>query len=224
VVIKQKAQFVPPKLRARSDEDKTARRQQLLSAAAELHAERDLDWTMLEVAQKAKLAKGTTYLYFHTKEELLLELLTQELEAWFTELNAWLNSSQAQSSHESIGDDLAVTISQSIASRPRLVALLAVQASILEQNLSFEAALRFKSFLLERSSGIAPHLEQRLPGSHGIETLQWINALVIGLAQLGQPAAGLKPILERREMQALRVDFQSALERSLRALFRGLEP
>ena len=223
MVIKKETQN-PAKLRARSDADKTARRQQLLSAAAELHTERDLNWTMLEVAGRAGLAKGTTYLYFRTKEELLLELLTEELEAWFTELNAQLNLSPAHSSRHSIRDDLAVTVSQSIVSRPRLVALIAVQASILEQNLSFEAALRFKSFLLERSSQIAPHLEKLLPGSPGIEILQWINALVIGLAQLGQPAARLKPILERPEMQPLRVNFQSALERSLRALFRGLEP
>jgi TetR/AcrR family transcriptional regulator len=208
------------KIRARSDTDKNARRQQLLAAAAALHDERDLNWTMLEVAGRAGLAKGTTYLYFRTKEELLLELLSQELEAWFSELQSWLG--EPPSTPPQL--DLAALIAQSIASRPRLVALAAVQASILEKNLSHEAALRFKTFLLERSTNLAPHLERLLPGSHGTEILQWINALVIGLAQLGQPAAGLKPILERPEMQPLRVNFQSALERSLRALFRGLEP
>ena len=55
------------------------------------------------------------------------------------------------------------------------------------------------------------------------KVLQWLNALVIGLAQLSQPAAAIGPILERPEFRALRVDFHSALERSLSALFTGLK-
>jgi AcrR family transcriptional regulator len=130
---------VVSKLRARTDTDKTARKTQLLQAAADLHAERALEWTMLEVAARAGLAKGTTYLYFRTKEELLLELLTRDLETWFDTLETSLNTPNP---------DLARSIAHSLASRPRLVALLGVQASILERNLSPEAAERLKSFLL----------------------------------------------------------------------------
>ncbi|NJK44129.1 MAG: TetR/AcrR family transcriptional regulator [Pleurocapsa sp. SU_196_0] len=201
------------KQRARSHTDKTARKTQLLQAAAELHTERDLEWTMLEVAAKAGLAKGTTYLYFRTKEELLLELLTADLETWFQDLATNLNPPPP---------DLASAIAQSIAARPRMVELIAVQASILEQNLSPEAAERFKTFLLHRSQRLAPQLEALIPGCDGIEVLQWLNALVIGLAQLSQPSRVVTAILEQPRMHALRVHFQPALERSLRALFAGI--
>lgn len=202
------------KLRARSDADKNARRTQLLKAATTLHDERGLNWTMLEVSAQAGLAKGTTYLYFATKEELLLELLTAELQDWFAALLTWL---------ETPSGDPASAIAGGIANRPRLVALLAVQASILEHNLSPSAALKFKRFLLEQSTRAIPHLEALLPGVNGLEVLQWLNALVIGLAQLSQPAAVMKPILERSEFQSLNVEFHSALERSLRALLQGLK-
>jgi TetR/AcrR family transcriptional regulator len=201
------------KQRARSDTDKTARKAQLLQAAATLHAERDLNWTMLEVAARAGLAKGTTYLYFRTKEELLLELLTTDLEMWFQNLETDLNPPPP---------DLATAIAQSIAARPRMVALIAVQASILEQNLSPDAAERFKTFLLHRSQRLAPKLEALLPGCDGIEVLQWLNALVIGLAQLSQPSRVVTTILQQPRMHELRVHFQPALERSLRALFAGI--
>lgn len=202
------------KIRARSDADKHARKTQLLKAAATLHDERGLNWTMLEVAVQAGLAKGTTYLYFATKEELLLELLTIELADWFAALLAWLDAPSG---------DSASSIASSIASRPRLVALMSVQASILEHNLSASAALEFKAFLLEQSTRVIPRLEALLPNVNGLELLQWLNALVIGLAQLSRPAAAMKPILERPEFQALKVDFESALTRSLSALFRGLK-
>jgi TetR/AcrR family transcriptional regulator len=201
------------KRRARTDDDKSARKTQLLQAAAELHAERDLDWTMLEVAAKAGLAKGTTYLYFRTKEELLLELLTQDLEDWFQALETGLNTTPT---------DPARAIAHSLTSRPRLVELIAVQASILERNLSPEAAKRFKTFLLRRSQALAPKLEALLPGSKGIETLQWLNALVVGLAQLSQPSATVASILEQPELRVLKVDFALSLERSLHALFAGI--
>ena len=100
---------------------------------------------------------------------------------------------------------------------------MSVQASILEHNLSASAALEFKAFLLEQSTRVIPRLEALLLNVNGLELLQWLNALVIGLAQLSQPAAAMKPILERSEFQALKVDFESALTRSLSALLRGLK-
>lgn len=202
------------KVRARSDSDKNARKNQLLAAAAALHDQRGLNWTMLQVSAQAGLAKGTTYLYFATKEELLLELLTTELRDWFAALLTWLDAPSG---------DPATVIANSIASRPRLIALMAVQASILEHNLSPSAAMKFKTFLLEQSTRAIPRLEALLPGVNGLELLQWLNALVIGLAQLSQPAAVMQPILERPEFKALNVDFHSALKRSLSAVLKGLK-
>ena len=72
-----------PLLRARDEQAKRTRRRQLLAAAAgRLDAAGYAATTMAEVAAAAGLAKGTTYLYFRSKEELFLELLLEELGAW----------------------------------------------------------------------------------------------------------------------------------------------
>lgn len=69
--------------RARNDHAKLGRRRQLLdAAAARFDAAGYAATTMAEVATAAGLAKGTTYLYFRSKEALFLELLLEELGAW----------------------------------------------------------------------------------------------------------------------------------------------
>ena len=201
------------KTRARSDSAKEKRREQLLSEAREHYLEHGMGFSMLEVAQAAGLAKGTSYLYFATKEELLLELLHQELEAWFSELHTILERPK----------NLAMQVASSISSREILVGLLAVQVSILEHNLSFEAALKFKTFLLEQSIAVIPKLEQVFPNTSGLEILQTLNALVIGLAQMSRPVGTMQEVLKRPEISALHISFAIALEHSLTTLFKGLE-
>jgi AcrR family transcriptional regulator len=57
------------------------RRQQILDAAERVLVRRGLDdMTMADVAQEAGVAKGTVYLYFVSKAELLAELRTRYLD------------------------------------------------------------------------------------------------------------------------------------------------
>ena len=68
-------------------EDKEARRHAILDAAEKLflkHPERMA--SVAEVATAAGLAKGTVYLYFPSKEEMLLALHERHVAHFFTEL------------------------------------------------------------------------------------------------------------------------------------------
>lgn len=67
--------------RAVSDEDKLARRQQLLDAAREVLARRGYhDTTMADVARAAGLSYGVAYWYFASKDELVHALMAAEEE------------------------------------------------------------------------------------------------------------------------------------------------
>jgi AcrR family transcriptional regulator len=67
----------PPALRQRRKE---ARPQELLDAALELFAEKGFAATRSEeVASRAGVAKGTLYLYYQSKEELLKAVISQRL-------------------------------------------------------------------------------------------------------------------------------------------------
>jgi len=70
-------------LRARSDEAKRRRRQEILATADQLLRANGLDkFTMNKLATACGLAKGTLYLYFATREELMLNLYINLNEAW----------------------------------------------------------------------------------------------------------------------------------------------
>ena len=78
--------------RARKAEDKEGRRRLILGAARELWARATYaTFNMAEVAERAGLAKGTVYIYFATKEALLLDLLHEELAGWRDVLYARLD-------------------------------------------------------------------------------------------------------------------------------------
>ena len=63
-------------LRARSDEAKDERRQELLSAALDEFYEKGFAATrMSDIAKRAGLSKGTLYLYFDSKEDLFRGLM-----------------------------------------------------------------------------------------------------------------------------------------------------
>lgn len=65
---------------ARSDEERQARLQSILSAALDAFAEKGLGASRLEdIATRAAIAKGTIYLYFRDKETLFAELIRTRL-------------------------------------------------------------------------------------------------------------------------------------------------
>jgi AcrR family transcriptional regulator len=211
-----------PKRRARSDQDKVARREQLLAVAAELWTEKNFaSITMFEVASKAQLAKGTTYLYFQTKEELLLALLERELQAWFLELGAKLSTKKSFTPKE-----FAQLMTKSLVQRQAFMRLICIQSSILEHNIGLERALEFKTFLLEHALNAATLIESKLEflkRGDGIVLLQRINAFIVGFYDLANPSQIVQGVLEKPEMKVLRVDFNKQFQSTLETLLIGLE-
>ncbi|HTN84310.1 MAG TPA: helix-turn-helix domain-containing protein, partial [Sorangium sp.] len=77
--------------RARKEEQKEERRRFIIDAAWQLFQETPYpEVTMAQVAERTRLAKGTLYLYFTTKEELFLAVVDQELVKWFDDVNRHL--------------------------------------------------------------------------------------------------------------------------------------
>src|SRR5664279_2494614 len=73
--------------------DKQERHDAILDAAERvLSLSTERGASMAEVADEAKLAKGTVYLYFSSKEELLLALHERNIDAFFTPLIAMVEA------------------------------------------------------------------------------------------------------------------------------------
>jgi AcrR family transcriptional regulator len=212
--------------RAVKDEQKQERRQALLDVAWQLFQTSSyLALTMNDVAERAGLAKGTVYLYFKTKEELFLSLQEQQLQVWFDDVNTMLQSTAAPALSDAIPQVTGV-LCKTLEQRPAFTRLLAIMHSVLEQNIDFETALRFKQMLLTHVSHTGTLLEARLPflqPGQGAQTLLWIHALAIGLQHLADPAPIVQRVLNEHEMQLFAINFAQEFSATVQALLYGLE-
>lgn len=207
--------------RARADAEKESRRRDLLRAAASTFAAQPYgEVTVAEIAHGAGLAKGTVYLYFRTKEELFLQLLSEELSDWFSEVEAALARETALLPPA----DLAELLTSTLVRREQLTRLLAILHVVLEQNTVPAAVLHFKQQLAARSAQAGAALERRFldfePGD-GLRFLLHLHAAVVGLYSMAQPSSAIAELLARPDLAALRIDFPSALRAHATALLRG---
>jgi AcrR family transcriptional regulator len=177
---------------------------------------------MGEVAAAARVAKGTLYLYFKTKEELFLALLEDDLDAWFDALDSALGFGPGRLQAAALTD----VVVRSLAERPALRRLLALLGPVLEHNVEYDRALRFKWRLAARVTATGALLERRTvflrPGD-GVRVLHQLSALAAGLQQMAEPAPVMRRILEAPGMEVLRVDFEREFRGAARALLTGLE-
>lgn len=209
--------------RARSDEDKQERRNGILTNAWRMYT-RDPSFaafTMQALAKHAGLAKGTLYLYFRSKEELFLALLENGFDAWFNVLDARLDAGGAEWTPE----DAAEVIVRSIRGRETLARLLSILPTIVEHNVDYDTALRFKRQVMHRADVTGHRLEARLPflrPGEGARLLVHLHALVIGVWQLAEPSPVIRRVMETPELAPARVDFEEDLRFLLVTLLAGM--
>jgi AcrR family transcriptional regulator len=206
--------------RARSDEAKQIRRAVILKAARRLFQSQDYDALTVEsVARASRLAKGTVYLYFRSKEAIFLELLLDEVEAWFAALAeplAGLSRDDDQAA--------ATLLAASIAGRPTLRRLLALLHQTLERNVDDAIVRSFKLRGARAMADTAIRLERLLPRlgtGGGTRLLQYVHALVVGVGQMSEESEVVERVLSHPELQVFRVDFETTLRDLLLLVLRG---
>ena len=206
--------------RARTDHAKEQRRGAILRAATSLLDRSRYDTvTMAAVAREAGIAKGTTYLYFATKEQLFLALLEEEYAAWFGDARVALRVLPADPDLVAVRDALVGTVKD----RPRFLELMQLLHGVLEQNIPVETALAFKTRLRDEVTGLALVLSEvtGVPMPRAGRLLMHLHAVVIGLRQLARPSAPVEEALERPDLAVMRVDFEEELRVVLFDLLRS---
>jgi AcrR family transcriptional regulator len=196
----------------------------LLEGALELYRATSYDEVkMADVAERARLAKGTVFHYFPTKEALFLALLEEQLFAWFPRLEELL----ARGEGRWTGARVARTVAESLEGEESLTRLLARLQTVLEQNVTVEQVRGFKERLLEAVVRAGTLVEKRLPflsAGEGIHFFLQVHALVVGLRQMADLAPVAREVHEAApHLNPLRVDFTRELTACLTTLLRGLE-
>ncbi|MCX6046795.1 MAG: TetR family transcriptional regulator [Chloroflexi bacterium] len=210
------------KQRAINQDQKKERRQIILAAALHLFQTSSYEAVnMAAVAEEAKIAKGTFYLYFATKEALFLALQAHEFERWFDQIDARLQATTGALAIETF----VAHLSETLVAQPALVRLIAILYSTLEQNIDFVTALEFKALLLRRVLETGPLLEARLPflrPGEGAQLLLRIQALTIGLYHMAEPAPLVRQVLEQPDLALFKIDFKHEFLSALQTMLQGL--
>lgn len=210
------------KQRAIGEADKAQRRDAILDAAEALFLEHpDRMASVAEVAQAAGLAKGTVYLYFPSKEEMLLALHERHVAAFFDELTTRLERA------EPVGYETVWDIARRhIVEGPGYLDLTSRCFGLMDREIPLQRALDFKvevgRLLARAGAGLERHFPSLPPGD-GVCALCNSYGLMVGLWQLMHPNQRFgAATMQRPEMRVFHRDYAAEVDRALRALWAGI--
>ena len=214
--------------RARSEEQREARRQAILGAAAAMLAEMPVaEVTLNELSRRAGLAKSNVLRYFESREAVLLELLDSAWQDWLAQLDAELADAVVAGDPVALrADQLAAAVAASLAARPMLCDLISAQAAVLEHNVSPEVAAQYKRASIAGISALGALLLRSVPELGQPDAFRLAGAAVMTTAAVWphtQPSAAmLAAYAADPALAAMRLDFTATLREVLEVLTAGL--
>lgn len=204
-------------LRARRPEQKQQRRETILAAARRLALEHGVRRVTLgSVADAVGLAKSNVIRYFGTREEIFLVLAAEDWQEWRSEVAARLDA----------GEEAVGALAETLAEQPLFCDLLSQTATILEHNISLEAARIYKHTVLAAISSLSAHVARARPGLTARECTDLVSTAG-ALAGTLYPMATPPPVLaelyaQDPQLAAVRPALLPTLRRTLSALAAGL--
>jgi AcrR family transcriptional regulator len=143
--------------------------------------------SIADVADEAGLAKGTVYLYFPSKEELLLALLERNIDGFFFALAGMLEGSAPSGI-----DQILALMQRKIVEPPLFLPLAGRCFGGIGQGLTVDVARAFNARMAGRferaGAGLETHF-QELSAGDGIVLLRHSYALILGFWQMARAAA-----------------------------------
>jgi AcrR family transcriptional regulator len=175
--------------------------------------------SVAEVADKAGVAKGTVYLYFPSKEEMLLALHERHVQRFFVELGKKLREPGPLDF-----DDIFPITREHMIRVPGYLALTSRCFGMMDREIPIGTAVAFKArvaqILMAAGTGLERHFKALGPGG-GLLLLMHSYALIVGLWQLVHPNERFGKAMARPEVKILMLDYEREVEMALRALWTG---
>jgi AcrR family transcriptional regulator len=214
--------------RARSEEQREARRRTILDTAAAMLTEMPVaDMTLNELSRRVGLAKSNVLRYFESREAVLLELLDAAWQDWLTDLEKRLADHEAEKS--SVRERtilLSGVLAASLAARPVLCDLLSAQSAVLERNVSPAVAATYKRAAVASVTALGRQARRCVPelGENG--AFRFAGAVVMTAGALWsscQPSAAMLAAYEADPgLAAMRLDFTATVREVAEVLITGL--
>lgn len=212
------ANILGDKQRARTAKEKDRRRDSIVTAALELLLEKPGSLpTMNAIAKRAGVSKGTTYIYFDTKESIYLALLEDELHGWLGDIEKALSYHNEQPVTALVQAFFGFRTAQ-----PNLWILASLSHSVIELNIDHKALLSYKTKLAQRFKSCARSIRQHFglneSHSHAVEQmLMQSYAYMLGQWQVCNPPQSIARLLKGPGFKVLQPDFDAVTQEGLSA-------
>lgn len=212
--------------RARSDEQRAARKEAILDTAAAMLAEMPVAAVSLnELSRRVGLAKSNVLRYFESREAVLLDLLDTATRDWLADLEPRLRVAPDTAVRDR-GDHMCATLAATLAARPVLCDLVGSQAAVLERNVSPDVAAQYKRAAIANVTTLADLIRTPLPELAPTDAFRFAGALVMTVGALwahSHPSAAMQQAYTADpELAALRLDFEATLRDVLEILYTGI--
>jgi len=166
--------------RARSDAQKALRRRAILEAADDHFTDVGFEaFSMGELARRAGIVKGTLYLYFETREEVLLTLFCEKLSRWCRALDAAVTAGASDA-------EFANAFLETACADPAFLRLTSRLDSVIEHNVPIETLLGSKRLMAGELDTLARSIAPRLglTQAQAYELLPSLAYLLLGAFQM----------------------------------------
>lgn len=213
--------------RARSAEQRAARREAILATATEMLSEMPVSQlTMNGLSRRVGLAKSNVMRYFESREAVLLELLAGLAQDWLAEATELVRRGMPQDGALSVRlVALTSVLASSFAEHEVLCDLLSAQANVLEHNVSEDVALRYKRSAIEALHGLANLITSALPevaDDRALDAALTTIVLVGAFWTHSHPSAAMVAVYRENPSLAVMQEFGVALEQALGNYLRGM--
>lgn len=206
-----------PRTRAVAPEAKSERRAAILAAAeALLQRDPEAGFAVGDIARRAGLAKGTVYLYFGSREEILLAVHDAQLEELFRHVEQALAGPRVEAS------DVSGAVLRFLRRRGGFFRLATSCHGAFEDSVPAAAKRAHREVVAARLTLLGERIEALHPGmraGEGLRLLMNCYAQMLGLWQLS--ASPLRVDAGAVAPAALRFDFETQLAAVLTDLWNA---
>lgn len=215
--------------RARSEEQRRIRRQAILDTAAAMLDEMPVaELSLNELSRRVSLAKSNVLRYFESREAVLLDLMDQFLRSWLSDLSDELSADIDPSLPAAErAQQLAETLSRSLAGRRALCELFGAQGGVLEHNVSVDVVMRHKRASLDSLKDMVDLVHHHMPelGDH-TQTVCLLTMIMAGAlsSYCPPPASVLAAYQADPTLAELPVDLHESLRLAITTALMGTLP
>lgn len=208
--------------RARNEEQKKARLQQILTAANELlnqYAYKDI--SLDRIAEGLHFSRANIARYASTKEEIFLILYVEDMQAVCRELIHACHTNDQLSV-----ENFAVLFADICIKHTNFMRLNAILNTIIEENIKAERLAHYKKIMLQQTEAVVTLLLGQFPFLTGETAYEMVMILIGYMAGL-YPSVHLSPVkkeaLRLTGIERCQPDFHSALVRFICILLSGYQ-